>query len=142
MSKKPLNDATVIQLRAGAAQDTAITADDTDVLATDLKDDRLEACMSGILVAAVEAADDADGDETYVITLKGRETDSGTYEDLASITVTAGTVGIYAASVDHFRKQLNYGVDVGGTTPSIKFGLVAIATEVEYLPDAGTVITS
>lgn len=140
MAKNPRANSSVIALRAGAAQGTALTATDADVLATDLVDGRIEACKSGLLIANIEALVTNDGDEEYEIQLLGRETDSGDYETLATITPTAA--GVYAVSVPKFASRLNYGVTATGTTPSITLGLTAVATEVQYLPDEGSVITA
>ena len=143
MSKAPLANMALITLRGGATIGTALTATDAHVLATDLKDARIEACMSGILIANVETADDGDGNETYVLALIGRESDTDTYTDLATITVTRGVVGTYATSIPKFDAQLNYSLDNGvSTTPSINFALTAVATELRYAPDVGTVITA
>ena len=142
MAKKPALNFGFAEIRSDTAQGTALTATDTSVLATDLLDARLEGWQSGMFVLCVEASDDVSADETYVVALTGRTDSADAYDTLATITVTRGTNGIYQTSVAEFRRRLNLSVTVGGTTPSITFGAVAIATEQRYNPDEGTAITS
>lgn len=142
MVKNPLALSAAIALRSGAIQGTAITTDDPHVLATDLKDARLEACKSGYAIMSVEACDDASADETYEVTVIGRDDDTGSYVTLATFTIPRGTVGLLRQPMPEFRSQLNYAIDVGGTTPSITFALAVVADELQYGPDIETVITA
>ena len=144
MAKKPAKNFGIAELRSDADQGTALVATDTSVLATDLVDARLEGWQSGIFVLAVEVNDDASADETYVIALVGRDDNAAAYDTLATITVPRGAAndGLHMASVAEFRRRLNLSVTVGGTTPSITFAAMAIATEQRYNPDFGTAITS
>ncbi len=143
MANLPKQVHAVVALRDGAETGTAITVTDTDVLATDLLDARLEAFQQGIMLLQVEAADDGDADETYVIALLGRAISSGAYTTLATDTVPAGATGLgfRMTSVDGMAKRLNYSVTVGGTTPSITFSLAVIVTYATYQP-LGVVVTA
>ena len=134
----------VVELRSGALQGTGLTSTDADVLATDLKDGRIEGMKSGLFMMAVEDADAGDADETYVVDLIGRDADGDAYEVLATITVLRGTAGekIHAVSVDRFRKQLNYRFTATGTTPSLVFGLWVVATEITYGPSDESLIVA
>ena len=144
MTKNPRSLAIVAQLRAGTAQATAITVSDTDILATDLLDPRIDAMKSGLFLVSVEIADGADANETYVIDLIGRQANADPYVVLASVTVPRGASGavLFAVSVPRFRKQLNLAITITGTTPTITFSAAAVATEGNLLPDFGTVIVA
>ena len=133
-----------VELRSGAAQGTALTTNDTDILATDLKDVKLQDCLAGIGIITIEAITAAD--ETYQIDVIGRSDDTDTYEVLGTWTgdTAAGTatVGVKMFDIDHFRGQLNYRITVTGSTPSITFGLMCVSTKTRYGRTGGRVLTS
>lgn len=140
MSRDALNNMAVVQFRSGSDQGTAVTADATG---TALTDDRLRGLVTGVLLVTVEAADDSDGDETYVFTLQGSNDGGSNYSDICTLTVTAGTAKVYAVSAPQLGYEyLRLNLDVGGTTPSITYGATLLATELRYKPDVGTVISS
>jgi len=140
MAKVPTNLVALVELRTDSTIGNAVTSDDEHVLATDLKDSRIESFRTGIFFIAVEALDTTTGDETYSVKLIGRESDSGSYADLATISPTA--TGFHMTDVTDFDKQLNYEVDVGGTTPSITFSAGVLVTEATYQNLGGAVIDS
>ena len=144
MTAIPENVHAIVALRDGAETGTALTADDTDILATDLLDARIESFRQGLFVLQVEVADDTTGDETYSVALLGRDVASGSYATLATIVVPRGAsgLGFHVDGVPEFRKRLNYSIDVGGTTPSITFSAHVLVLEATYQPLLGVVITA
>ncbi len=93
---------------------------------------------SGVFIA-IQALTTATG--SYTFDLQGRDTSSGAYVILA--TVTGNTVdGVYVANVDVFKKRLRVNMTLGATSPSVIPTFLAIALEKHYMPDSGVVVTS
>lgn len=134
----------IVALRDGAETGTAVTSTDADVLGTDILDARVESFRQGLFMMQVEAADDGDADETYVVKLLGRAIASGSYDTLATITVPRGATGLgfHIQPVDGFDKRLNYSITVGGTTPSITFSAWVVVTEATYQPLGALILTA
>ena len=128
-SRDPKHRSTVIQLRGGADQGTALESADADVLASDLSNARIEGCKHGLLLVSVQAQDDP-----FTLTLKGRNADDEDYEDLAEVEID--DAGLYVADVTEFRSRLNYGVSDPGTGAT--FSAAVVATSIRYVPDEGT----
>lgn len=109
-----------------AASAVTTTASETAVTDAELS----QFSKGAIAVVLVSVADDADANETYVLTIEGRDVaGSGTYVVLATLTITRGTVGQtgYLLSIDQVRNDMRVTMTTGGTTPSIEYQCILIA---------------
>lgn len=115
-----------LELHDGAA---AITADgvgqvDSAAAIRDVGGSGL-ARFEGVAVVEISACDDASGDETYDIQIRGSAASNmGSPQQLGSVTVTRGTTGRVEIPFTNAKQGTNYryidaNFDVGGTTPSI-----------------------
>lgn len=78
----------------------------------------------------VNTADDGDADETYVLTVEGRDVvGSGTFTTLGTLTVLRGAASVkgHLMNVDEIKNDMRITLTVGGTTPSMIYTAALIA---------------
>jgi hypothetical protein len=133
---KPSRDFGFAELRGGSDQGSALTGPtDASVLTDDVVVG--DAWKAGFFGVSVEAADDGSGNETYTLALIGRNSDDEAYSDLGTVTITRGRETLYIGDVAEYKKQINFRIAFGGTTPSLTCGVFAVATQLRYAaPDA------
>lgn len=128
--KYMLDAAPSITFRDGAA--AAITADtNTSAITLDQLDGYWTsgelADQTFAVVVNVESLDEVTGDETYVLNLVAGPVGFATSVNVGTITVTETGQHVFLVDLDTVKKSksdaaaLRIAVDVGGTTPSIKF---------------------
>lgn len=115
-----------LELHDGAA---AITADGAGVVdsaaATRDVGGANSARFEGVAIVDISDTDDASGDETYDIQIRGSAASNmGSPQQLASVTVTRGTTGRLEIPFTNVKQGTAYRYidsyfDVGGTSPSI-----------------------
>lgn len=116
--------------------ETPVTTTTSETAVTDAALSKLKA---GIAVVIVQTADDGDANETYVITIEGREA-AETYVVLATITVPRGATGVtgYLANIDQVKHDMRVTLTVGGTTPSCIYQAMVVARTI-YEPGGDVV---
>jgi hypothetical protein len=140
------NLVTVVDLKHTMA---AITSTTSETARTNSGLQRLGPAFALLTVGALDIAS---GDETYVVTVDGRNTGDASYNvttnsgaggALATFTLTAvlvSVVGTYIQPIDRCCEDMRVTATLGGTTPSLTYTMTVIAKPV-YEP-GGLVIAN
>lgn len=112
-----------------------------DNVTTAVTDAALSKLKAGVGVVLVQAAEDGDADETYVVHFEGRDVvGSGTYVSLGSVTVPRGATGVtgYLVNIDQVKNDMRMNAICGGTTPSLTYSAMVVAKTI-YEPGGDVV---
>lgn len=125
-----------VELKIAVAAITGTTSEAavTDVLLNQFKE-------GAIGVVTVSANDDVSGDETYVLTVEGRDSSAGVFATVGggSLTITRGAASnkIFLMNIDEVKNEMRVTMTVGGTTPSIVYQCVLICPATHKSPAVG-----
>jgi hypothetical protein len=128
MTKQPKK---LIAVQAHRKIVTAVTGAGTNTAKTDAAQAKWR---SGVLVVCNMTADDGDADEEYSVYIQGRDAATDSYVVIGTAVITRGETGVSLIDVPRIQNDMQVGHTATGTSPSLTYTAVLVATELNYEP--------